>query len=323
MACCTKPLFRLAVIGGLAAGGVFLISQTPRGHAMISQAKDKITSTIDSAIDDPIALRAQLRNLERQYPERIAKVRGELAELNQQSDRLERDRAVALKVVEMASNDLDVLTARLDQARNVRQDSPHAVINVRFEDRTMSLEESYNRATEIRNTVQAYTVRASEAERSLQVLNQQSGRLTDLLNELESEHTAFQTQLAQLDGQIEVIARNEKLIDMVEEREKAIRNLDRFESVSLDQVTGRMAKIQAEQEARLTSLLSGAKQRSYEEMAEQELSREQSAREIFENTMKLPFELPRETIEIGDDGEVEHDSDSRGPVASRDTVIID
>lgn len=323
MACCTKPLFRLAVIGGLAAGGVFLISQTPRGGAMISQVKSKITNTIDSAIDDPIALRAQLRNLERQYPERIAKVRGELAELNQQSDRLERDRAVALKVVEMASNDLDVLTARLDQARNVRQDSPHAVINVRFEDRTMSLEESYNRATEIRNTVQAYTVRASEAERSLQVLNQQSGRLTDLLNELESEHTAFQTQLAQLDGQIEVIARNEKLIDMVEEREKAIRNLDRFESVSLDQVTGRMAKIQAEQEARLTSLLSGAERRSYEDMAEQELSREQSAREIFESTMKLPFELPRETIEIGDDGEVEHDSDSRGPVASRDTVIID
>ncbi len=92
----------------------------------------------------------------------------------------------------MASNDLDVLTARLDQARNVRQDSPHAVINVRFEDRTMSLEES-NRATEIRNTVQAHTVRArSRAEP--QVLNQQSGRLTDLLNELESEHTAFQTQ---------------------------------------------------------------------------------------------------------------------------------
>ena len=120
-----------------------------------------------------------------------------------------------------------------------------------------------------------------------------------------------------------MIARNEKLIDMVEEREKAIRNLDRFESVSLDQVTGRMAKIQAEQEARLTSLLSGAKQRSYEEMAEQELSTERSARQIFESTMELPFELPRDTIEIGEDGEIDHDDDSRGPVATRDVVIID
>lgn len=323
MACCTKPLFRLAVIGGLAAGGVFLISQTHRGQAMYSQVKSTITNTIDSAIDDPVALRAQLRSLERQYPERIAKVRGELAQLTEQSDRVERDRAVALKVIEMASADLDTITDRLEQARAVRAESPSAVIRVRFEDRTMSLEESYNRATQIRNTISAYTTRASEADRSLQVLSQQSQRLTDLLNELEKEHTSFQAQLAQLDGQIEVIARNEKLIEMVEQREKAIRNLDRFETVSLDQVTGRMAKIQAEQEARLTSLLSGAEQRSYEDLAEQELSREHSARELFEHTMNKSLPLPAKTIEIGEDGEVEHDPANRGPVASRDRVIID
>lgn len=323
MACITKPLFRLAVIGGLAAGGVFLLAQTPRGGAMYSQIKTKINSTIDSAIDDPVALRAQLRSLERQYPERIAKVRGELAELTEQADRVERDRQIALKVVEMASADLETITGRLEQARTVREESPGAVIRVRFEDRTMSLEESYNRATQIRNTISAYSTRASESERSLQVLGQQSQRLTDLLNELEKEHTAFQTQLAQLDGQIEVIARNEKLIDMVEQREKAIRNLDRFETVSLDQVSGRMAKIQAEQEARLSSLLSGAERRSYEDLAEQELSRENTAREIFEHTMNLPVSLPKQTIEIGEDGEVKSDHDRRGPVASRDQVIID
>jgi chromosome segregation ATPase len=323
MACITKPLFRLAVIGGLTAGGVFLLAQTPRGGAMYSQIKTKITNTIDSAIDDPVALRAQLRSLERQYPERIAKVRGELAELSEQAQRVERDRQIALKVVEMASADLDTITDRLDQARSAREESPGAVIRVRFEDRTLSVEESYNRATQIRNTVSAYTTRASEAERSMQVLDQQSERLTDLLNELEKEHTAFQTQLAQLDGQIEVIARNEKLIDMVEQREQAIRNLDKFETVSLDQVSGRMAKIQAEQEARLTSLLSGAERRSYEDMAEQELSREQSARQLFESTMELPLSLPSETIEIGDDGEVKRGEERRGPVASRESVIIE
>jgi chromosome segregation ATPase len=323
MACITKPLFRLAVIGGLTAGGVVLLAQTPRGGAMYSQVKHKITNTIDSAIDDPIALRAQLRSLERQYPERIAKVRGELAELGEQVSRLERDRAIAEKVVEMAAADLETITDRLDQARAVRSESPHAIISVRFEDRTMSLEESYNRATQIRNTVSAYTTRATEADRSLQVLSKQSQRLTDLLNELESEHTAFQAQLAQLDGQIEVIARNEKLIDMVEQRERAIRNLDRFETVSLDQVTGRMAKIQAQQEARLTNLLSGSEQRSYEDLAAQELSRENNAREMFENTMRLS--TPRqETIEIGEDGQVKPMSTRRrGPVASIERVVID
>ena len=323
MACITKPLFRLAVIGGLTAGGVFLLAQTPRGGAMYSQIKTKINNTIDSAIDDPIALRAQLRSLEQQYPERISKVRGELAELTEQAQRVERDRQIALKVVEMASADLETITGRLEQARSVREESPSAVIRVRFEDRTLSLEESYNRATQIRNTISAYSTRANESERSIQVLDQQSQRLTDLLNELEKEHTAFQTQLTQLDGQIEVIARNEKLIDMVEEREKAIRNLDRFETVSLDQVSGRMAKIQAEQEARLNSLLSGSEQRSYEDLAEQELSREQSARSIFESTMDLPLSLPKQTIEIGDDGEVIRDAKERGPVASRGPVIID
>src|SRR5690606_25955559 len=127
-----------------------------------SQVKNSITDTIDSAIDDPVALRAQLRSLERQYPERIAKVRGELAQLTEQADRVERDRVVALKVIEMASADLDTITDRLEQARAVRAESPGAVIRVRFEDRTMSLEESYNRATQIRNTISAYTTRASE-----------------------------------------------------------------------------------------------------------------------------------------------------------------
>lgn len=323
MACFIKPLFRLAVIGGLTAGGVVLLAQTPRGGALYTQVKQKINNTIDSAIDDPIALRAQLRNLERQYPERIAKVRGELAELGEQMTRLERDRAIAEKVVEMASADLDTITDRLDQARAARSQSPHAIITVRFEDRTLSLEESYNRATQIRNTVSAYTTRATEADRSLQVLNQQSRRLTDLLNELEAEHTAFQAQLAQLDGQIEVIARNEKLIEMVEQRERAIRNFDRFETVSLDQVTGRMARIQAEQEARLTSLLSGAERRSYEDMAEQELQRENTARQLFENTMKLPAPNRTESIEIGEDGEVRPTASRRGPVASIERITID
>ncbi len=80
---------------------------------------------------------------------------------------------------------------------------------------------------------------------------------------------------------------------MVEEREKAIRNLDRL-SVSLDQVTGRMAKIQAEQEARLTSLLSAPSVALYEDMAEQGQPRAVRS-EIFESTMKFPFEpAPRD-----------------------------
>ena len=128
-----KTVIRIGLIGGLAAGGLALIAGPQRVHALFHQARHTVTNAIDNAIDDPVALRNQLRNLEKQYPERIASVRGELASLDQQVAELTRDRDVANKVVELASADFSVLEASLAQAESARTESPSAIIRVRFD----------------------------------------------------------------------------------------------------------------------------------------------------------------------------------------------
>ena len=316
-----KTVIRFGLIGGLAAGGLALIAGPQRVGALFHQARHTVTDAIDAQIGDPVALRNQLRRLEQEYPERIASVRGELASLNQQMAELTRDRDVAQKVVELASIDYESISASLAQAEEVRTESPYAVIRVRFDGRAFDLDDAYSRAVQIKNTMNAYQGRAYEADRSVELLAQQRDRLTELLNELETEHADFRAQVFQLDGQIEMIERNDRLIAMVQEREDAIRKYDKFETVSLDQVTGRMAQIRAEQEARLEQLASGAETRNYAEQAEAMLNAEASAKQLFEATKALePAAAPAPTIEVSPNGSKELMPGEQ--VASCKTIVI-
>ncbi len=316
-----KSVIRFGVIGGLAAGGLAMIAGPQRVHALFHQARHTVTDAIDSAIDDPVALRNQLRRLEKAYPERIASVRGELASLTQQMAELSRDRDVAQKVVELASADLDELSSLLAQADTARAESPMAIVKVRFDQRSYSLDNGWGRATQIQNTVNAYTGRATEADRSIDLLTQQQERLASLLTQLETEHSDFRAQLFQLDGQIEMIERNDRLIAMVQEREDAIRKYDKFETVSLDQVTNRMAKIRAEQEARLQALAAGESTENYAKQAEAMLNSEASAKQLFEATKALTPMAPVPTIEVTPDGQTQLLPGER--VAQRSTIFID
>jgi len=278
----TKTLIRATVIGGLATGGLVLIAGPDRVAMLAGQARDTITSAIDDSIDDPVALRNQLRELEEQYPERIANLQGELASLDQEIAQLERDRDVAERVVELASEDLDELSGMLEEARAAREVSPAAVIKVHFNGAPVPYDQAISRAAQIRSTYNAYAARLTESDDTLAVLNQQRERLASLLNELTSEHEEFRAQIAQLDGQIAAIERNEKLITMVEQRERAIREYDKSESVSVDQVRAQLARTRAEQEARLSSAINAARSSDYADRAEEMLTREAAALQLLE-----------------------------------------
>ena len=278
----TKTLIRATVIGGLATGGLVLIAGPDRVAMLANQARTTITSAIDDSIDDPVALRNQLRDLEEQYPERIANLQGELASLDQEINQLQRDRDVAERVVELASEDLDELSSMLEEARAAREVSPAAVIKVHFNGSPVPYDQAISRAAQIRSTYNAYTARLTESGDTLAVLNQQRERLASLLNELTSEHEEFRAQIAQLDGQIAAIERNEKLITMVEQRERAIREYDKSESVSVDQVRAQLARTRAEQEARLSSALNAARSSDYADRAEEMLTREAAALQLLE-----------------------------------------
>lgn len=285
--CIVKSVMRIAVVGGLATGVAVLVAGPERVAALAGQCRQAVCDKIDQNIEDPVALRAQLRTLEAEYPKRITSVRADLAELEAQMAELERDRNVSQRVVEMASADLTELKDMLSRAENARTEAPTAVINVRFDNQAISLDQAYSRATQINNTLNVYSTRAADADRDVGFLAQQKERLTELLSTLETERAQFQAQIWQLDGQIEMIARNEKLIDIVEKRQESIDRHSQFEAVSLEQITGRMAKIRAEQESRLQSLAAHTETTNYEKKAKVMLDTENTAREVFHRSEKV------------------------------------
>ena len=84
MASVMKHVIRVGVIGALLVGAGVVIAGPHRVRAMFHQARDNINCKIDRNITDPVALRAQLRDLAGQYPKRIAEVRSDLTELREQ-----------------------------------------------------------------------------------------------------------------------------------------------------------------------------------------------------------------------------------------------
>lgn len=286
MCAIVKTVIRFGVIAGLATGAAVLVAGPQRVAAAAGQARSKILSTIDSNLENPVVLRSQLRELAETYPDRIREVRGDLAELDEQIAQIDRDRVVAQRVVELAGADLDQLNSQLERAKAARAEHPGArtvVISVKNED--LKIDEAFDRATQIAQTRAAYQSRVADADRTLAFLTQQSGRLSEMLTKLEEEHSDLQTQLWQLDHQIDAIERNDKLLAMLEQRERELNSHDWPEVASLDQLRQRLASIRAEQESQFKSLERSSQRESYEDVARQQLDREADAQREFESTM--------------------------------------
>lgn len=270
-----RLVLRVGVISVLAGGAVAVIAGPRRASAVLHQAHGKLMSLIDANIDDPIALREQLRELEQEYPARISQIRSDLAELHEQMRQIERDRAVAARVVALADADLDELEPVLAQAEAARGEvGTGTLVRVRFQERSYGLERARARAEQIRQTRSIYENRGADAEHDLGYLRQQAGRLEELLLQLETERAQFQTQIQQLDRQVDAISRNDRLIEMMRARQKTIEECSRYEVASLDQLEGRLAAIRSRQEAELDGLAQNGHERDYEDLARTQLERE-------------------------------------------------
>lgn len=273
-----KGIARVSTIGllsaGVIGGGALLIAGPGRTKAMVDKVQTGILSHIDAHIDDPTAMRAQLQELEAEYPARISAVRGDLAELNEQIRQLHRDRAVSERVVAMAEDDLAQLQPALDEAVAQRAVGQAQAASVRFGEAHYTFERATNKAQQIRNTRNAYSQRAADAAHDLVYLQNQSLRLEELLSQLETERAQFQSQLSLLSRQVDAIARNERLIDLMESRNKTIEECSRYDAISLDQITNRLAEVRSRQEAELEYLSTRRADTDYEDMARMQIDRE-------------------------------------------------
>ena len=120
-----------------------------------------------------------------------------------------------------------------------------------------------------------------------------------------------------LDAQIDTIARNERLIDMMEDRQDTIDAHSRFQANPLDQPNGRLAGIRTEQRARLESIANRDSDKNYVDEAEFLVDQEGLVTDLSnQQTLPAPknvggFTIEPEVIEITPES-----AQTTGPVAS-------
>ncbi|GAB4550871.1 MAG: hypothetical protein Tsb0013_12780 [Phycisphaerales bacterium] len=305
--CILKTVTRVAVVGGLLAGAALLVAGPQRVGAMASQIRAAVNDKIDQHIEDPIAAREQLERLAAQYPKQLATFRNELTSLRSEIADLEREREVSKRVVAMATQDLDELQSRLARAEAARDEQPYAVINIAFRSREFSLDEAYAKATQVARDVRTYEARVSHADDALAHLQEQESTIVDIIDQLEAEHAQFQAQLWQIENELELFERQEKLVKMVEKRQDAIEGYERYDAGNLDNFMDRVSTMRAEQESRLKAATRKANTSSYEDRARAMLDAERKAKDVFEQTIDTPDTSP-EVDEITIDGD-EEDAD--------------
>ncbi|MDF1869862.1 MAG: hypothetical protein P1U30_05680 [Phycisphaerales bacterium] len=321
MGCCFgKTIVRGVVITALAGGVLVAVAGPHRVGAMVHQTRANFVSVIDENIEDPIMLRAQIKNLEAQYPQKIAEVRSDLTEVQTQIAQLDRELQVATKVVSLAAMDLETVSDQLTQARYTQESNPGAIVRVSLNNRAVDLDDAYAKRNQIQNTRDMYAARATDLSTDLGYLNDQEQQLADLLERLESERSEFQAKLFQLDAQIDTIARNERLIDMMEDRQDTIDAHSNFQANSLDQLNGRLSGIRTEQRARLEAIAGRDSDKNYVDEAEFLIDQEGLVTE-YENSQKSlspsqvrGFTIDPQVIEIAP--QTKKPAQPAGPVAS-------
>jgi chromosome segregation ATPase len=277
----TRGVVRWGLISGLALGGLVLVFGHQPVIAGLSAVRAKAQGVADSLVDNPTALRRQLSEMADQYPDRIAEVRGELAQVNSQIDQFHRDCEVSRRVISLASEDLTQLKDLITRAETeigaasggggVRAVAVSNVI-VRFEGTRFDLDEAYQEAHRINEVRLGYSDRLATNEHHLQLLTEQKTRLIEIQNKLESEYATFQTQLWQLDRQIDAIERNERLITMTEEMQNTLEDYSKFERVgNLKQLESKLAELRMVQQAQLEQLQKRSRTDNYEDRARSEL----------------------------------------------------
>lgn len=270
MAFC-KYVVRYGVIAGLVGGTAALVAGPDRLGALFSQTRGSINSAIDEHIDDPVALRAQMRSLGEEYPERIAVVGRDLAELRSQVAQLRQEAEVSDRVVTMASADLEQMRDMIGRAETTQAAAAGMdgapIIRVVFNDESLDVNGAYTKARSIQQVQDAYIQRAADIERDLGYLAQQEQRLAQLQGQLQQEYTDFQAQLWQMDRQVDSIARNDRLITMMEKRQRTLDDNSRYHAGSMQNLASRFADIRSKQESRLETLATSTNINSYEERA--------------------------------------------------------
>jgi chromosome segregation ATPase len=298
----TRSLIRWGLISGLALGGLTLLIGPHKVAYGLHQIRAQAQMIVDRAVDEPAALRHQLERMADQYPDRIATVRGELAEVEHQLSQFNRDAEISTRVVAMTTQDLTELKTLVVRVQNVSNPSDRPI--VRFKGVRFDVPQAFTEAQRINDVRINYQDRAASNVQQISMLTEQKLRLTDICDQLESEYATFQTQMWQLDSQIDAIERNDRLIAMTEDMQATLDSYDRWGEIgNLKQLEGKLAELRTIQKAQLDTLRQTGLRIDY---AKEAASQIDSPNGVV--TPSHPFDNIDVNLEANEDAPVEVDS---------------
>jgi hypothetical protein len=299
----SRCILRWGLIGAAGLGTLAFVVGPDRLAAGVDQVRTTAQTIAEDFVEDPIALRRQLAGLAEKYPDRIAEVRMELAEIDRQVGKLEEDREIALRVVNMTTDDLAGIRVAVQDA-NIQAAGTRPV-SIQVSGRFVDLDGARKEARRINSIRATYRDRQATDETQLELLTTQRQRLDEILVKLEDEHSRYQAKLWQLDRQIDSIARNERLIEMTKEQQAILADYDKFTEVgSLNQLEAKLSELRTIQEAQLQTLASRSGHDDYESDAREALQSDDWDDSIFDS-------LPS-------DGRLESQNAARDPLALLD-----
>jgi len=282
MSCITRSLFRWGLIGALVLGGTTWLIGGDQVAAGLAQLRNQARDVVTAYVDEPTALRNQLQQLAEQYPDRIATVQGEIAEVKHQLAEFEHNTELARRVVAMTNEDLHDLKALVTRAESKAQSTSRPV-SLRFDGVRFSINEAYTEANRINKVRQAYADRLAQGEKQIEFLHKQQSRLQDILSKLQTEYDQYQTQLWQLEQQINAVERNEKLIELAKEHRATLESYDKLGKVgNFKQIEAKLREMQAIQESQLQTLTRETERKDYEQRAEYELQNTGAEQDVFD-----------------------------------------
>jgi chromosome segregation ATPase len=308
----TRGILRWGLIGGLALVGVSLLIGPERVAVGLSQIRMKAQTLVDSAMDDPAALRRQLKRLAEQYPDRIAEVEGEIGEVEHQIAVSERDIEVARLVVANTTDDLQTLKTLIARAEEQAASTARTVA-LRFQGVRFDIDEARQEGYRINNVRSNFQDRLAADEFQVNLLREQKNRLVEIHRKLESEYDTYLTQLQQLDREIDAIARNDRLIKLIEQQQATLDSYAKFEDVdNLHQLQSKLAELRTIQKAQLDRLEKVGVRRDYEEEARYQL-----------DTQNLDDNGVENLFETGKEGDTDNVNESDDSIAWAGPLVID
>jgi chromosome segregation ATPase len=271
MSSITRTILRVGIIGGLALGGATLLIGPQRVAGTLAHVRMTAQDVVDNCMDDPSALRRQLAQLADEYPDKIAEVEGEIAKVDYQLAQFQSDIEMSQQVVALTTDDLQSLHALVSRAEAKAVTASYTP-DIRFDGVRYDIEEAYIEGKRINSVRNSYSDRLGHDEFQLKFLQEQKGRLNEILSTLDGEFTTYQTQLWQLDRQIDAIERNEVLIKLTEEQQATLESYQRFgKAQNLNQIEAKLAQLRTVQEAQLRKLEKRGISGDYEDRARYEI----------------------------------------------------